>query len=105
MKAKTVCTPTPQELQELFDLPDRSPEETQDIADLPPSIPEADLREYLSAQQQYLNAREEFRTCESNLAEMLLLGLPIDPQSRITAMLNKGKLIVFFKGELCEQST
>lgn len=90
MKAKQVSTPTVEELQDLFDLPS--------------SIPEGDLREYLAAEQQYLNSREEFLTCVHNLTEMLLFGLPVDGGSAYSAELQEGKLIVRIKEDLCEAS-
>ena len=79
MKAENVFTPTPEDLQELFDVPNL--------------IPQEDLAEYKAAELRYLQAREELEQCANWLSEALVLGRGI-ADGNLTATLSGGKIVV-----------
>lgn len=86
MKANRVSTPSPLQLQELFDLPS--------------GISEADILEYLDAERKLFRAqglvrqaREEFELCRHNLSEMLVLGLQVDSK-RFSVEIKDGRILV-----------
>lgn len=80
MKAEQFPTPTPEELQEFYDLPSE--------------ISERDVCEYVEAERLLKEAREQFETCRANLEEMLTLGLPPAASSRLIPVLRDGKISI-----------
>jgi hypothetical protein len=80
MQADSFSTPTAEQLQELYDV---------SLA-----ITEADLREYLDAKERFLAARADLESARANIEESMILGLPIDGDSELTAGFKDGNLYV-----------
>jgi len=88
-RAEKAFTPSPQDLQELFDLPS--------------SIPQRDLAEILQAEARLKIIRDEVASLRAQLVEELVLGLPIDPGQLKAELDSNGRAkIIQDEEEPCE---
>ncbi len=82
MKANKIPTPSPEFLQELFDLPSKE-------------IPQADLAELAEVQECLRQARDEFEQLASCIVESLVLGVPVQRGPLAVRLDAAGRLHLF----------
>jgi hypothetical protein len=118
MKARKIVTPTPKELEALFNVssspqckpgqptPHKStprfsapPPTLEELLDHPAHIPQLDLVEYLNAQYALEGAIAERDQLASLIMEKLVTGVPVQPGA-FCASLQNGRLVVSERSEL-----